>query len=82
MEPYRLISIGCDIRSALWPWGVANAEPKASSAREGRARTRRRSLGQTPETFQDADAKQKMREIAAKYEELAERLEKAAADEP
>jgi hypothetical protein len=32
------------------------------------------------ETFQDAEAKQRMREIAAKYEEMAERLERAAAD--
>jgi hypothetical protein len=34
------------------------------------------------ETFRDADAKQKMRGIAAKYEELAKRMEQVAADEP
>jgi hypothetical protein len=34
------------------------------------------------ETFKDASAKQKMREIALKYEGLAERMEQAAADEP
>jgi hypothetical protein len=32
------------------------------------------------ETFKQADAKQRMGEIAGKYVELAERLEKAAAD--
>ena len=32
------------------------------------------------ETFKDPDAKQRMREIAAQYEKMAERLEKAAAD--
>jgi hypothetical protein len=32
------------------------------------------------ETFQDAGAKQKMSEIAAEYEKLAERLERAAAE--
>jgi hypothetical protein len=34
------------------------------------------------ETFKDAGAKQKMLEIAAKYEELAKRMEQVAADEP
>jgi hypothetical protein len=34
------------------------------------------------ETFKNASAKQRMRELAVKYEELAERLEQAAADEP
>jgi hypothetical protein len=32
------------------------------------------------ETFKDADAKQKMREIAVKYVKFAEQLECAAAD--
>ena len=32
------------------------------------------------ETFQNADTKQKMREIAAQYQDLAKRLERAAAD--
>jgi hypothetical protein len=32
------------------------------------------------ETFKDADAKQRMREIAFKYVEMAEQLERAAAD--
>jgi hypothetical protein len=32
------------------------------------------------ETFNDEDAKQRMREIAAKYVEMAERLEREAAD--
>jgi hypothetical protein len=44
------------------------------------ARDRAEELLAKAETFQDADAKQKMREIAAKYLELAERLEQAAAD--
>jgi hypothetical protein len=34
------------------------------------------------ETIHDANAKQKMREIAMKYEELAQQLEEAATDEP
>jgi hypothetical protein len=32
------------------------------------------------ETFKDADAKQRMLEIAVKYQEMAERLEDAARD--
>ena len=32
------------------------------------------------ESFQDAHARQKMHEIAAEYERLAERLERAAAE--
>jgi hypothetical protein len=32
------------------------------------------------ETFKDTDAKRSMREISAKYVEMAERLERAAAD--
>jgi hypothetical protein len=32
------------------------------------------------ETFRDADIKQTMRELAAQYQDLAERLERAAAD--
>jgi hypothetical protein len=34
------------------------------------------------ETWRDGYAKQQMREIAEKFEKLAERLEKASADEP
>jgi hypothetical protein len=46
------------------------------------ARDRAEEILTKAETFRDALAKQKMREIAAKYEELAGQLEKAAADEP
>jgi hypothetical protein len=49
-----------------------------SLARE--ARDRAEELLVKAETFKDADAKQKMREIAAKYVKLAEKLEQAAAD--
>jgi hypothetical protein len=42
------------------------------------ARERAEEILTRAETFQDAYAKQKMREIAVKYEELAERLEQAA----
>jgi hypothetical protein len=49
-----------------------------SLARE--ARERAEEILVKAETFRDAEAKQKMREIAVKYEEMAERLEQAAAD--
>jgi plasmid stabilization system protein ParE len=42
------------------------------------ARERAEEIFTGTETFQDEYAKQKMREIAAKYEELAEKLEQAA----
>jgi hypothetical protein len=42
------------------------------------ARDRAEEISVKAETFKDAYAKQRMREIAAKYVELAERLEKAA----
>jgi hypothetical protein len=44
------------------------------------ARERAEEVLTRAETFQDAGAKQKMREIAAEYEKLAERLERAAAE--
>jgi hypothetical protein len=44
------------------------------------ARERAEEVSTRAETFQDAHAKQKMREIAAEYEKLAERLERAAAE--
>ncbi len=44
------------------------------------ARERAEEVLTRAETFQDAHAKQKMREIAAEYEKLAERLEQAAAE--
>jgi hypothetical protein len=46
------------------------------------ARDRAEEILVKAESYKDADAKQKMREIAAKYVEMAEGLEKAAADEP
>jgi hypothetical protein len=46
------------------------------------ARERAEEILAKAETFKDASAKQNMREIAAKYLEMAEGLEKAAADEP
>jgi hypothetical protein len=49
-----------------------------SLARE--ARERAEEILVKAETFQEAEAKQRMREIAAKYEEMTERLERAAAD--
>jgi plasmid stabilization system protein ParE len=42
------------------------------------ARDRAEEILAIAETFHDAYAKHKMREIAVKYEELAERLEQAA----
>jgi hypothetical protein len=42
------------------------------------ARERAEEISVKVETFQDAYAKQKMREIAAAYVKLAERLEEAA----
>jgi hypothetical protein len=44
------------------------------------ARERAEEVLTRAETFQDAYAKQKMREIAAEYENLAQRLEQAAAE--
>ena len=44
------------------------------------ARERAEEVLARAETFQDARAKQKMREIAAEYEKLAERLERAVAE--
>ena len=49
-----------------------------SLARE--ARERAEEVLARAETFQDARAKRKMCEIAAQYEKLAERLERAAAE--
>jgi hypothetical protein len=46
------------------------------------ARDRAEEILVKAESYKDADAKQKMRKIAAKYVEMAEGLEKAAADEP
>jgi hypothetical protein len=47
-------------------------------ARDARERAEEILVG--AETFQDAYAKQKIREIAEKYVKLAEQLEQAAAD--
>jgi hypothetical protein len=44
------------------------------------ARERAEEVLTRAETFQDARAKQTMREIAGEYEKLAERLERAAAE--
>jgi hemerythrin-like domain-containing protein len=46
------------------------------------ARDRAEEILAKAENFKDADAKQKMHEIAEKYVKLAEQLEQAAADEP
>ena len=46
------------------------------------ARDRAEELLAKAETFKEASAKQTMREIAVKYEKLAEQLEQAAADKP
>ena len=44
------------------------------------ARERAEELLAKAETFHDAEAKQRMLELAAKYVKMAERLEQAAAD--
>jgi hypothetical protein len=44
------------------------------------ARDRVEELLAKAETFKDASAKQRLRELAVKYVEMAERLEQAAAD--
>ena len=44
------------------------------------ARARAEEVRTRAETFHDADAKQKLLEIAVKYEKLAEQLEQAARD--
>lgn len=49
-------------------------------AREARARAEE--ILAKAETFNDAGAKQSMREIAVKYEELAVPMEQVAADDP
>jgi hypothetical protein len=49
-------------------------------ARDERARAEEILL--KAETFKDADAKKRARELARKYLELAAQLEKAAADDP
>jgi hypothetical protein len=46
----------------------------------GECRERAEELLVKAETFKDADAKQKMREIAVKYVKLAEQLERVATD--
>jgi hypothetical protein len=46
----------------------------------GECRERAEELSVKAETFKDADAKQKMLEIAVKYVKLAEQLEQAATD--
>ena len=45
------------------------------------ARDRAKEILAKAETFKDAGAKQKMLEVAAKYQELAERMEEVAADD-
>ena len=44
------------------------------------ARARAEEVRTRADTFHDADAKQKLLEIAVKYEKLAEQLEQAASD--
>ena len=46
------------------------------------ARERAKEILARAVTFNDASAREGMREIAEKYEKLAERLEQAAADNP
>jgi hypothetical protein len=46
------------------------------------ARERAEEILAKADTFKDAVAKQKMMEIAAKYVELAERMEQAGFDDP
>jgi hypothetical protein len=46
------------------------------------ARDRAEEILTKAESFKDAGAKQKMRDIAAQYQELAKRMEEAAFDEP
>ena len=46
------------------------------------ARDRAEEILAKADTFKDAVAKQKMLEIATKYEELAERMEQAGFDDP
>jgi hypothetical protein len=79
MEPYRPVSIICDISFALWPWGSLMPDERLLAlARDCRERAEEVSV--KADTFQDADAKQRMLEIAAQYRDLAKRLERAAAD--
>jgi hypothetical protein len=53
---------------------------KSFFAHRPNARARAEEISVKAETFQDADAKQKMLELAVKYVKLAQRLEHAAAD--
>jgi hypothetical protein len=46
------------------------------------ARERAEEVRTRAETFHNAEAKQRMLDLAVKYEKLAEQLEKAAADKP
>jgi hypothetical protein len=55
---------------------MRKVDPLLSLARDMRVRARE--VSAKAETMQDADARQKMREIAAGYERLARRLETAA----
>jgi hypothetical protein len=79
MEDYRLISIGvilgphCDCGKSPMP-----DQKLVVLARD--ARVRAEEVLVKAETFQNADAKQKMLDLAVKYVEMAERLEQAAAD--
>lgn len=63
----------------LAQWGLTMPDQRLLSlARE--CRDRAEELFVKAETFKDADAKHRMREIAVKYDELAEKLERASAD--
>jgi hypothetical protein len=73
------VSISRDISTARLATGGAMPDQKLLSlARELRARAQE-VLAQA-ETYQDAQAREEMRGIAAKYEELARRLEMEAGD--
>jgi hypothetical protein len=79
MEPYRSFRSSVIFRWHCGLGGLPMPDKRLLSlARE--ARERAEEILVKAETFQDAEAKQRMREIAAKYEEMAERLERAAAD--
>jgi hypothetical protein len=81
MEHYRRSSIICDISPALWPWGLSMPDQRFLALAQ-EARDRAEEILAKAENYKDAGAKQKMLEVAAKYQELAERMEKVAADDP
>jgi hypothetical protein len=64
--------------AARWGEDVNQCQTKGFCHSRGTREKRAEEILTRAETFQDAYAKQKMGEIAAKYEDLAERLEQAA----